>query len=347
MWRDDRIQVAIDTTSGFIAAKLAERMQRPIHEMERLFLASKTYRLLCDPETGLYADNVLETADLFLREIEPALFPKDEQKPQSYFKYRSLRDPRTKEIFEKRELWYSAPKDFNDPFDCNLQMNSDGSSDSEIIDFMTNGASRRERTLSTNELNLALEKVKSGQTAVLFSKWREEDFRDSSICCFSHLGDSIRMFSYYADGHKGICIEFSFSVFDMPTGISLARQVFGKGGKFIAIDVAYQEEFPELNYLRLEGEARVLNVIGVKAKKWKYEEEFRIFRHQMPAGAVPFAPNILKRVILGAKTNGDEMALVKGWLKDWPTPVVLSKADADAESFKLNIHDVEMVGGAH
>ena len=100
MWRDDRIQAAIDTTTGFIAAKLAEKLKCPIYEMERLFLASKTYRLLCDPETGLYADNVLETADLFLREVVPVLCHDETLKPQSYFKYRSVTDPYTKIFFE-------------------------------------------------------------------------------------------------------------------------------------------------------------------------------------------------------------------------------------------------------
>lgn len=72
MWRDNRIQAVIDTTTGFIAAKLAEQLNHPVHEMERLFLASKTYGMLCDPETGLYSDNILVTADLFLREAAPS-----------------------------------------------------------------------------------------------------------------------------------------------------------------------------------------------------------------------------------------------------------------------------------
>ena len=360
MWRDDRIQAAIDTTTGFMAAKLAERLKCPIYEMERLFLASKTYRLLCDPETGLYADNVLETADLFLREAAPALFPQDESTAHSYFKYRSLTDPckkeiadqYTKAIFEKRELWYSAPKDFNDPFDCNLQLNCDGSSDSEIIEATADMARKHGRNPSASELASVREMVKRGQDAPLFSKWRKEYYVDSSVCCFSHLGDSVQMFSYYADGHKGICIEFSFSVLDMPTGISVAQQLFGCA-RIVPIDVVYQNEFPELNFFRLSAlgpevsEVMAKNLFGTKAKSWEHEKEFRIFRRQLPAGAVPFAPRILKRVILGAKTGDREMDQVKGWLKGWQTPVILSKAEADAKSFTLNIRDVETVGVAH
>ena len=349
MWRDDRIQAVIDTTTGFIAAKLAEKLKCPIYEMERRFLASKTYRLLCDPETGLYADNVLVTADLFLRENAPVFFPQDESTAQSYFKYRSLSDVSgdyTEAIFEKRELWYSAPMDFNDPFDCNLPLNCDGLTDKETEDFNVDIANKMGTPLSSDELKGATDTVKSGRINQLLVKWRKDVYADSSVCCFSHLGDSIQMFSYYADGHKGICIEFSFAVLDMPTGISVAQQIFGSR-RIMPIDVCYKKTFPELNFFKLSAlgpKIMAQNTIGVKARRWIHEKEYRIFRHLLPAGAVPFAPKILKRVILGAKTGDEDKKRVKGWLKNWPTPVVLAKAEADAKSFKLNIHDVETVG---
>ncbi len=155
------------------------------------------------------------------------------------------------------------------------------------------------------------------------------------------------MFSYYADGHKGISIEFSFCILDMPCGYSLAQQMFVRG-KIIPLGVFCLDEFPELNinklYLNHNRGALACNLIGTKAKDWAHETEYRIFRDQIPAGPVPFAPQILKRVILGTKTGDKEMDLVKGWLKEWPTPVILSKAEADAKSSKLNIRDLETVG---
>ena len=88
----------------------------------------------------------------------------------------------------------------------------------------------------------------------------------------------------------------------------------------------------------------IRSLIGTKAKRWEQEEEHRIFRDQIPAGPVNFAPKILKRVIFGAKTTEQDMATVKEWLKGWPSPVILSKAEPDAQSFKLDIRDVETVG---
>jgi len=347
MWSDNRIQAVIDTTTGFIAAKLAKRLNRPVHEMERLFLASKTYGMLCDPETGLYSDNVLVTADLFLREAAPALFTNEELTAQSYFKYRPLTDPHTKDIFEKRELWYGTPASFNDPFDCNLPLNCNGSSDEEIEDCSTEIAKILGIRLSDDDLKSTVDVTKSGRINDLFSKWRKEVYKDSSVYCFSKKGDSIPMFAYYADAHKGISIEFSFSILDMPCGYSLAQQMFVRN-KIIPLGVDYSNDFPELNLIELvlNHNPRTLarNLIGVKAKQWEHEEEYRIFRDQIPAGTVPFAPPIIKRIILGEKTGNKEMEKIKGWLKEWPTPVILSKAEADNKSFKLNINDVETVG---
>jgi hypothetical protein len=52
----------------------------------------------------------------------------------AYYKYRPLYQigtnghqeahPFTKSIFQKAELWYSAPTDFNDPFDCKRSFES-------------------------------------------------------------------------------------------------------------------------------------------------------------------------------------------------------------------------------
>ena len=69
MWRDDRIQATLDAMTGFIVAKAAEKHSAPLHEIERKFFASKACEMLCDLETGLYADNIWETANVFFREL--------------------------------------------------------------------------------------------------------------------------------------------------------------------------------------------------------------------------------------------------------------------------------------
>jgi hypothetical protein len=63
------IEGAIDGITGFMVARAAEELNRPLAEMMECFLASNTYKLLSDKETGLYWDNLDETYDMFMREM--------------------------------------------------------------------------------------------------------------------------------------------------------------------------------------------------------------------------------------------------------------------------------------
>jgi hypothetical protein len=66
---DELIQGAIDSITGFIASRTAERLHRPVEEMLMQFLASKTYALLSDKNTGLYWDSLPEIMEMFLTEL--------------------------------------------------------------------------------------------------------------------------------------------------------------------------------------------------------------------------------------------------------------------------------------
>ncbi len=278
----------------------------------------------------------------------------------SYYKYRPLYQygadgisnphPFAKSIFEKGELWYSAPKDFNDPFDCNLKLHVRGSTDEEwnaYCDRMiaqnpsdkTNLESFKSQKLWKTNPDVATSIGESTLTA---------NYDESSVFCLSNKGNSIPMFSYYADSHQGIAIEFQFSHTEVPCGISFGD--LGDRGnwyqrKIVFRDVEYPIDYPELNYHRLyDAEDQLIrSIIFTKYHEWSHEEEFRIFRRKVPASAVQFDKKLLTRVTFGCKTGQDEVDLVKGWLADWPSDVILAKAKTAADRFELEIEDFDTV----
>lgn len=63
------IEGAIDSITGFITARAAKQFDLPIAEVMDVFLSSRTYRMLCDKETGLYWDSLPEIFDMFRKEI--------------------------------------------------------------------------------------------------------------------------------------------------------------------------------------------------------------------------------------------------------------------------------------
>jgi len=88
--------------------------------------------------------------------------------------------------FRNNYLWFSKPRFFNDPFDCNM----------EVINYYNDFLNSMEK-LVANSRDLIVEKTK-----------------EFGICCFSKSNDNIHMWSHYADSHKGICIEYESSGFD-------------------------------------------------------------------------------------------------------------------------------------
>lgn len=54
--------------------------------------------------------------------------------PQKLYKYYTVNDNLHK-VISKHSCWFSKPADFNDPFDCNIDI-SIGKSSEEIIDNM-------------------------------------------------------------------------------------------------------------------------------------------------------------------------------------------------------------------
>ncbi len=86
------------------------------------------------------------------------------------------------------------------------------------------------------------------------------------MSCFSEVKDSILMWSYYANCHKGICVEYDLSKLD--SSILLNQQIVENISKVhyspIRADVLPSSEASELNFLTS------------KAEVWSHEHEWRI-----------------------------------------------------------------------
>lgn len=96
--------------------------------------------------------------------------------PQSVFKYYNT-NKFSIESLKFKYLFHSNYKDFNDPFDCNL----------DLICF----EKEKKRT-----------HFKKKEVII------KENFSNIGVCCFSRNVNSILMWSHYAENHKGFCLEF-------------------------------------------------------------------------------------------------------------------------------------------
>ena len=70
---EEVINCAIDTISGYIVSEVSAQTGKSIEEITEAFLASDTYTLLSDAETGYYWDSISELMDKFKTEINLSL----------------------------------------------------------------------------------------------------------------------------------------------------------------------------------------------------------------------------------------------------------------------------------
>jgi hypothetical protein len=282
------------------------------------------------------------------------------KKTKQYFKYRPLYQigekgqkevhPFTKALFSDASLWYASPSEFNDPFDCNLRIHVSDSTDKEWMHYLNEQI--REHPLSEFPVEHKSLKIAKKNKQWKIDRSYCENVGDptlklnrerSSVLCLSSKGNSIPMFSYYADSHRGIAVEFSFGDENVPCGVDYSAFdakgiVFGK--------VKYHDSFPDLNFHRLAGTVDLTkNIIFAKHFEWKHEDEYRIFRRGHMPSSVKFDKSLMTRVVFGCKTTPDDISLVKNWLSGWPTEVVISKAIESTNNFDLKIVDLERVKG--
>jgi hypothetical protein len=160
----------------------------------------------------------------------------------AFYKYMSA--ARAKTVLATRQLRWSSPLLFNDPFDVTqeLRLNFDEAKLSALINerlatlleegnismvkhpalVVVYGVLGRlppdRRKAMANTLRASPEPPTRGQVAALAElrgKWRElvPAFR---ILCLSELNNVTPMWQHYSDGHKGVVLEFTPSYSDSP-----------------------------------------------------------------------------------------------------------------------------------
>ena len=122
------------------------------------------------------------------------------------------------------------------------------------------------------------------------------------ILCLSTEPNSMVMWSYYAEGHKGIVVRFNTSV----EQLALWRR------QFLPVEVKYATEFPHIPYYDTETQTMIAQVVGTKAKEWEHEKEWRIVLVGT-TGYVHVPETMISGIIFGLRTDVE----VRGRITEW------------------------------
>lgn len=254
--------------------------------------------------------------------------------PQVLYKYVPYNDYSQCNL-KNAQIYFNRPVDFNDPFDCSLIVESIKNDDESIMQFHNAWVSGKLRGFPTPEPHLLkiidsianipddfIRLVEKSTIAFAKEKHQENQFK-TGCACFSEINDSLLMWSHYADGHKGFCLEFdaSFAPFNK------------------AFKVEYSDSFPSIDFISilLEGkkfDRRALISLLTKYTCWEYEKEWRILNRKSKS-FYPYKVDALKAVYFGAsieKSNIENIYLI---LQRQNSDVAFYKAKRSSKKYEI------------
>jgi len=233
------------------------------------------------------------------------------------FKYTDLNT--LKLILENNSLLFRSPRDFNDPYDCQLPFDFNNS-EKEVLDYFKYLRNRKRhlpldkifnrlpdnwKEMSEDEV-IELHAIRNSNNDVSLRLEADEAINEiitnMGVCCFSKDSKNILMWSHYSDMHKGVCLEFE---------IEYDKNIF-----FDLIEIEYVNRYDKFNILREQenkGEFKKY-MVGLKSKDWKYEDEIRSIK--TTNGLHKFKPNALTGIIFGLKSSEVERTCIESFCKN-------------------------------
>ena len=236
------------------------------------------------------------------------------------FKYSRI-SSNLKTNLKERQIWFSAPRDFNDIDDSALRIDwqlTDEDIKNEFFFFQqqiyTDATMRGDFSNKPVALENAAQryfssiladrgpdgapdhsgKLRESVTQTL--EWRRNTI---GISCFSQENMSRLLWSHYADGDRGVCMEID-TTFDSKC--------------FPQLEVVnYVDTLPKIKLLS-HMRANLITLYTTKSREWSYEREIRAFQHAH--GNQPMDPRCLVNLYFGERAAPDEVNEISDIVRD-------------------------------
>lgn len=228
-------------------------------------------------------------------------------------------------MLKNREFYFSDPKHFNDPVDCQIGIYS---------------ALKTAVDIAEKENSTVKEKLKNLGTLEHICTKIEKDVKNAAVFSLSKEENNILMWSHYTERHSGFSVGFALS--NTFTEYNEANAIIGTN------EVHYSEDNPFVDYFLEFAKCSqipewkefwipLLSMgLAVKSKAWEYENEVRIIR-AMP-GKVQFSPAELKIVIFGLNMKLKSRQKIKKLLsgQEW-SHVQMKEVKRKDDGFRLQV----------
>ena len=236
------------------------------------------------------------------------------QTPRYLYKYCTVDS--ALEFLGNHSVWFATFDQFNDPFDCAMQISEQYTKDDWENLLTSQGVDTETKNKIINDVM-----ANPSEGARIIRESIEEIKKQIGILCLSDRYDNLSLWAYYADQHRGVCLEFDMladlETFSMPKKVS------------------YDDTFPMINYL--QDKDGVMDALFHKSKDWQVEGEYRIIKY-MKTGLKEIRPEALTKVILGLRCdNVDKEKIVKHLNPKIYTQTQLFRAMKSEHEYKIGI----------
>lgn len=251
---------------------------------------------------------------------------------QHLYKYGKLNEY-SEALFSTSNIWFSAPAQLNDPFECRPWLTFEGTRE-QIVEMLA-------RVLQKHNPNLTKDDA-TARAVSIFTEGRHnrpevwERLRKQvttmlgdhiGLYCLSEKNDSILMWSHYSADHHGYCLQYEATD---------TTPIFGESQK-----VRYASDYPVVDFFNTPNDEQVDLIFLTKYIGWSYEEEWRIIDHQNGPGTRTYPAELLKGVIFGLRMPDPDRAKIRTWLQKRGHPVQFFEATQGERQFALEIRTIE------
>lgn len=207
-------------------------------------------------------------------------------------------------LLTKGELYFSSPRDFNDPFDCWIPVFPSIITEEFVKKKKKEDSNFKEYILNQFNRDIASFVMFHNDPMIdydLKTRIHRESLDDNLICCFSKNFNNVIMWSHYADSNQGICLGLKVRDKSKVKYLDLISE---KGKVELPIEyVNYsldgKKKMP-IPANKMEDDL-IKNNSYLKAKEWAYEKEVRaiITKEEVGSKVLKLRKNSIKEFYFG------------------------------------------------
>ena len=258
------------------------------------------------------------------------------------YHYQSFEKPeRLARIFTEGELYFSRPRDFNDPWDCRPVFNKSALDDPAYYDqvvswIIKTGQSRKVHLSKKQQHQLRTDrKLLESIIDELTSEMGKDIQNRYRVYCLSPHPDSVLMWAHYGASCRGVCLEFSVEN-DLFCG---------------ALPVTYTDSYPVFDVAATDADAN-LQLLLTKSAVWSYEDEFRVIVSEHPFvfpnvpmtkdGLLDLPKGSLRSVIVGTEMPNADRKVIRMLVSTSGWDTMLKVASLVPDRYVFEIKDLKV-----